>query len=470
MKVGVRGGVAACWVSAGLAAVTGVAACSSPGSSSPPEAVAHLAPAAPAVTVGGVAGTPGYLVYWDQNEEVDFLSMPSGTQGQLMPAWDLNGQVCVLPDGTGRFVGGLDPTLPNQHNPGGLKPYKQPAIGEELNLGDGAFSGQVLYVPGPYKMPGQSTGEDSPPDGQGVFNNQSTYTGCVFDRHGNLLASDIATAQGRYPIPSSGRLVEWFGPSYTTYCIVYGPTAGGVGPHHVDGTGGLAQPGTMALAADGDVLLPVAGQGAVWRLAASSLPSAAADCPSGLYPRSKLRITDFFKSSDHGGTLAFPSGVAEDPTCACIAVSSYIGDPGIEWFTQAGASEPGRGTVPGTALADLGKDPAAYNPFGLAFAPDGTLYFVDIHVKCSAPLVNCGPADYGGRVMRVSFSGGQPGTPVTVAGGFDFPTSVTVCVPSAERCPYPTGPIVAPASGPSSNDAPATGPRTSAPANAGSGT
>ena len=29
---------------------------------------------------GGVKGGPGYLVYWDQNEEVDFLSMPSGVR------------------------------------------------------------------------------------------------------------------------------------------------------------------------------------------------------------------------------------------------------------------------------------------------------------------------------------------------------------------------------------------------------
>jgi hypothetical protein len=468
MCVRVRGGVAALCLGAGLSAASGLAGCSSSGS--PPAAAgAHLAPAVAPVTVGGTAGGPGYLVYWDQNEEVDFLSMPSGTLGQLMPAWDLNGQVCVLPDGTGRYVGGYDPTLPNQDNPGGSKPYKQPAVGEELDLGNGAFSGQTLYVPGPYKMPGQSVGEDSPADNHGVFNNQSTYTGCVFDRGGNLLASDIATAQGQYPIPSSGRLVEWFAPSYTTYCIVYGPDAGGVGPHHVDGTGGLQQPGMMALAANGDVLLPVAGQSAVLRLAAGSLPTSAAQCPGGLYPRSKLEITDFYKSSAHGGALPFPSGVAEDPTCGCIAVSSYVGNPGIEWFTQQGAPEPGRGAVPGTALADLGKNPNQYNPFGLAFAPDGTLYFVDIHVACSAPLVNCGPANYQGRVMRVTFSDGQPGTPATVAGGFDFPTSVTVCVPAHQRCPYPTGPIVPPASGPSENDAPAIGPSTTAPATAGFG-
>ena len=58
---------------------------------------------------GGSPGTASYLVYWDQNEEVDVLSMPSGTQAQLIPAWDLNGQVCELHDG--RFVGGYDPTL-----------------------------------------------------------------------------------------------------------------------------------------------------------------------------------------------------------------------------------------------------------------------------------------------------------------------------------------------------------------------
>ncbi len=163
---------------------------------------------------GGVKGQPGYLVYWDQNEEVDFLSMPTGTLGQLLPAWDLNGQVCVLPDG--RFVGGYDPTLPSQHNLGGLKPYKQPADGEELDEPNGSFSGQTLYVPGPYKIRGQSIGSDSPPSANGVFNNNQTYTGCAIDSHQNIFANDIATAQGSYPPPSSGRLVEWFAPNYTT--------------------------------------------------------------------------------------------------------------------------------------------------------------------------------------------------------------------------------------------------------------
>jgi len=410
--------------------------------------------------VGGVTGASGYDVYWDQNEEVDFLSMPSSTQGQLLPAWDLNGQVCILPDG--RFVGGYDPTLPGQRNLGSAKPYKQPADGLELDEPNGSFSGQTLYVPGPYKMPGQSIGGDSPPSSNGVFNNNQTYTGCAISKNGNIFGNDIATAQGDYPPPSSGRLVEWFAPSYTTYCIVYGPTSGGTGPHHTDGTGGLAQPGMMNLADNGDLLVPNVGTSSVLRFAQSSLPASAAQCPGGLYPRSKLRVTTFVK-------VAFPAGVAKDPTCDCFAVSSYIGDPSIRWFSAAGAPETGRGSVPGTTVTDIGKSPDQYNPFGMAFAPDGTLYFIDIHIACKGLLSGCGPAGNGGRVMRVSFSNGQPSTPVAVATGFDFPTSVTVCVPSQTVCPYPQGKIVAPLSGPGENPSPDAGPPAGATATAGFG-
>ena len=410
--------------------------------------------------IGGQSGQPGYLVYWDQNEEVDFLSMPSGVQGQLLPAWDLNGQVCVLPDG--RFVGGYDPTLPGQRNLGSAKPYKQPPDGEELDEPNGSFSGQTLYVPGPYKLPGETIGSDSPPTPDGVFNNNQTYTGCAVGKTGDVFGADIATAQGDYPPPSSGRLVEWFAPSYTTYCILYGPTSGGTGPHHTDGTGGLSQPGMMTVADNGDLLVPDVGTASVLRVAQSSLPAGAAQCPGGLYPRSKLRISTFVK-------VPFPAGVAKDPTCDCLAVSSYIGNPSIRWFTQDGQPQAGRGSVPGTTIDQLGKDPNQYNPFGMGFAPDGTLYFIDIHVACKGLLSGCGPADNGGRLMKVTFTNGQPATPVELAGGFDFPTSATVCVPSTTVCPYPTGKIVAPLSGPSENPAPDAGPPSNTPATAGFG-
>jgi hypothetical protein len=312
-------------------------------------------------------------------------------------------------------------------------------------------------------MPGQNVGTDSPPTASGSFNANQTYTGCAVDAQHNVFGADIATAQGSFPPPSSGRLIEWFAPNYTTYCIVYGPNTGGVGPHHVDGTGGLGQPGAMAVAANGDLLVPSAGTASVLRIAHTSLPTGAGDCPGGTYPRSRVHLSTFFKG------LGFPAGVAADPTCHCYAIDSYIGNPSIVWVDANGKPVGGRGTVPGTTVGDLGKNPDQYNPFGLAFAPDGTLYFVDIHVTCKGLLSGCGPAGYGGRVMKVTFTNGQPATPVVVASGFDFPTSVTVCVPAKTVCPYPSGTITPPLSGRSENSAPAAGPASNAPATAGFG-
>ena len=332
---------------------------------------------------GGVKGQSGYLVYWDQNEEVDFLAMPKGTLGQLLPAWDLNGQVCVLPGG--RFVGGYDPTLPSQHNLGGLKPYKQPPDGEELDEPNGSFSGETLYVPGPYKMKGQSIGSDSPPTSNGVFNNNQTYTGCAIDSHDNVFANDIATAQGNYPPPSSGRLVEWFAPNYTTYCVVYGPTSGGYGPHHTDGSGGLAQPGMMALAPNGDLLVPNVGTSSVLRFAHASLPTSANQCPGGVYPRSKVQVSTFYK-------VSFPAGVAEDPTCGCYAVSSYIGDPSHRLGDRDRATR--AGTRLGARDHDRrsGQEPRSVQPVrdGLRPGWDAVLHRHPRHVYLRAQRVRPG--------------------------------------------------------------------------------
>ena len=376
-----------------------------------------------------------YNVYWDQNEEVDVLSMPSGTQRQLIPPWDPNGQLCPLPGGGGKFTTAYNPTLPSQHNPGSLKPVKEPPVGEAFWAANGDFTGQTASVPGPYKLPGQTKGGDIPPDvkGNNSFNNNGTYTGCAFDRHGNLFATDLGTAQGQMPPPDNGRLVEWFAPNYDTFCIVMGPTAGGDGPHHVDGTGGLRQPGLLAFTANGDLLLPVAGDGQVLRLAAASLPASAAACgPDGLYPPASLHTHVFVDRST--SQLLYPLSIARDPTCSCWGIDSVIGDPAVVWVDDNGKVLPKRGKVPGTGLGN----PAGYSPFGMAFAPDGTLYFVDIHIACKGGgLSDCGPVDNGGRIMKVTFAGGQPTTPVAVASGYNFPVSVTVCVPSAEACPYP---------------------------------
>jgi hypothetical protein len=87
----------------------------------------------------------------------------------------------------------------------------------------------------------------------------------------------------------------------------------------------------------------------------------------------------------------------------------------------------------------------------LTFAPDGTLYFADIHITCVSPptegnpssAVGCGPASDQGQVMKVTFSpvGSVPSVPVAVnTKPLNFPVSVTACTPSATRvCPAPPG-------------------------------
>ena len=411
---------------------------------------------APASTASASSSAPksGYLVYWDQDEEVDYYSSTDGSQGQLMAPWDLNGQTCVLNDGSGRFIGGSDPTNPSQLNPGGppTYPFKQPAESEEVNNVDGGFTGKTLYVPGPFRMAPGLPGQDAPADDTGVYNGQATYTGCAIDGEHNIFASDIGTAQGSFPIPTDGRLVEWFAPSYTSACVLYGPDTGGVGPNHTDGSGGLSQPGMMTALPNGDILVPQAGSasggfpGNVLEFDHSSFPTSASQCPDGRYPRSLIRSSVFFQATTDN--LPVPMGIAHDPTCDCYAISSIFGggsdDAVIKWFTADGAPVD-RPSVTGESLATFGSDPNGFNPFGMAFAPDGTLYFVDIHITCSAPLTNCGPSNYEGRVMSVHFGPGRvPGAPTTVAGHFAFPTSVTICVPSKQVCPFPDHPTPLP--------------------------
>ena len=82
-----------------------------------------------------------------------------------------------------------------------------------------------------------------------------------------------------------------------------------------------------------------------------------------------------------------------------------------------------------------------YTPFGLAFSPAGDLFLVDIHVTCTGDPteggggVGCGPADYAGQVLEVTFSNGIPSTPLAIAQGLNYPVSVTICDPSKRICP-----------------------------------
>ncbi len=404
----------------------------------------------PGLSLAAAAGT---FVYWDQNEEEDFFVDPSGPTGQLIPPYDPNGQMAIFPGTSAHFVTPYNPTLPSQNNPGSLKPLMNPPVGLAEWDAQGNFTGHTIFVPGPYMNPGSTVGGDIPPDQSGCnppdqecFNNNGTYTGVTFDKNGHLFAVDIGTAQGGFPVPDNGRLIEWFPPNYDTYCILFGPTTGGDPntPHHVDGSGGLRDPGILATDDQGNVYVPEPGApdpndpsgntpgGRVLEFAASSLPTSAADCPApSNMPTTPVQSSVFIQGSLQN--QPFPSGIARDPQCNCWAVTSVLGSPAVEWYDDTGSVHVGKGPVPA----------GNFNPFGLAFTPAGDLYIADIHVSCanppsvSNPGPNCGPVNGMGQILRVTFTSGVPSPPATIAGGYSFPVSVTTCDPTQRTCPSP---------------------------------
>jgi len=404
--------------------------------------------APPAHAEGGPAKT---YVYFDQREEQDIYTYPSGHLGQgdhgIIPPWDPNGQMCLFPDNSGRFVTGYNPTSPDQtESAGRFKPYKQPPTGEAVWDRHGRFTGKTIYVTGPYKIRkgshsvvGTSVGGDDPPDAGGSFHTYATFTGCAFNSKKVLFAADIGTAQGQFPPPDDGRIVEWFPPSYTSYCILLGPTSGGFGPHHVGGTGGLRDPaaGAMAVDAHDNLLVPLpfgtgTPPGEIALLDHSSLPRSAKECPApSNAPRRPVRTSTFIAGQFFYQPI--PVGIARDPQCRCWAVSSVFGSPSIAWYDDTGLPLPpgpvGKGPVLG------GGAVGTFNPLGLDFAPDGTLFFVDAHLTVGSGGI--GPEDGQGALMEVPFTNGIPSPPAAIAPGLYYPVSVTTCVPAVRTCPTP---------------------------------
>jgi len=350
-----------------------------------------------------------------------------------------------MPGNSGRFVTGYNPTTPDQtETVGRFKPYKQPPTALAVWDRHGRFTGKTIYVPGPYAFKkgshpvvGPRVGGDNPPDSTGSFHTNSTFTGCAFNSKGVLFAADISTAQGQFPPPDTGRIVEWFPPSYRSYCILLGPTQGGTGPHHVAGSGGLRDPAAGAMAVDGhdDLLVPLPfgdgiPPGRIAKLDHKTLPASAKDCPGPTNaPRRPIGVSTFIQ-----GQLLYqpiPVGIARDPQCRCWAASSVFGAPSVAWYDDDGAPLP-----PGAA----GKGPilgggffGTFNPLGLAFAPDGTLFFVDVHLTIGSGGI--GPQSGAGAVYEVTFAGGIPSAPTQIASGFDYPVSVTTCTQGRVVCP-----------------------------------
>ena len=222
----------------------------------------------------------------------------------------------------------------------GIGPWQATALNVTFIVGAGVFITIPLMLgqlPGPYALPGSTVGGDIPPDQSSgnEFNNNGTYTGVVFDPRGNLFAVDIGTAQGQIPPPDNGRLIEWFPPNYDTYCILFGPTQGGVGDHHVDGIGGLRDPGILAADKQGNIYVPEPGAtdpatgqapgfGRVLKFIASSFPTRAADCaPPTNMPTTPVRCEVFIQ----GDIVDVAQSGGEEALAGAVGVVAHDGGP-----------------------------------------------------------------------------------------------------------------------------------------------
>jgi hypothetical protein len=193
--------------------------------------------------------------------------------------------------------------------------------------------------------------------------------------------------------------------------------------------------------------------GEVVEFASSSLPTSAAQCPASNENMPVAPVQSKVLINTTANNQPTPQGIARDPVCRCWAVSSVLVGDAVAWYHDDGTPNLARPPVPPSPPPPVstGNTTAGYTPYGFAFAPDGTLYFADIHITCVSPpsegnpssALGCGPANNQGQLMKVVFSpvGSVPSIPVAVnTKPLNFPVSVTACTPSATRvCPAPPG-------------------------------
>jgi hypothetical protein len=193
----------------------------------------------------------------------------------------------------------------------------------------------------------------------------------------------------------------------------------------------------MAIDGEENVLVPLpfasgSPPGNVVKLDHATLPRSAKECPGpSNAPRKPVKVSTFIQGQV--GYQPTPVGVARDPQCMCWAVSSIFGSPSIAWYDDEGVLLPpgpvGKGPVVGGGFFET------FNPLGLAFATDGTLFFVDLHLSVGPGGISAGAGR--GALYQVTFTNGIAGPPTAIATGLDYPVSVTTCTPAKQICPAP---------------------------------
>lgn len=301
---------------------------------------------------------------------------------------DINGEVCLLPDGSGRFVAGED-------------------------------TGQPTIIPGwgVFDPAGTRVGKLTPTfqtELPGATSNEEPF-GCAVDGAGTLFTSDVGNqATG----PGNGQLLMWF-PPYDVF-----PGAPGPYPNTSRSASfcklatDLATAGSVATDPQGRVYVTAARGPGVWRFSPPfpTGPDAAGGC--GQVDALGSPVADSVQRSVFIAAPKTFTGIARRRNGNWFVGAVFNGtideyDPNGVFLRKITAPVPGETSFP----------LSAGHPQGLAVDCRGDLYYADIALRIT-PTIGPGP---NGKVRRVPINAcGEPGPNEIVRQNLAFPDGLGV--------------------------------------------
>jgi hypothetical protein len=301
---------------------------------------------------------------------------------------DINGQVCMLPDGSGRFVAGEDTGQPER------------APGWGIFELDGATVGELEAREVARLVPTYQT--DGP----------ENY-GCGVLSDGRIVTTDIGN---QVTGPPTGQLIVWFPPfdsEEVPYCKidVALPTPGGV---HVDDDvvylATARPPDNGIVRYDGPFPTSPDAAGGCGRVDGTGAPLA-----------DEAHKGPFIPADEH---VATPNAVVGARGGGFYVSSAFTGV--LAEYDDSGRFV--RTLVTPPEGAQLGTEPYSTGaPFGMGVDPTtGSLYWADLAIGITESI---GPIDGAGTVRRITFNAdGNPRPAETMDDGLHFPDGIGIYV------------------------------------------